>query len=63
MTGNCAQEHYFVLLNVKLQVKFRFKRFYGLLNLICSAFILNTTTKMACFAQNFYNLATIATLV
>ena len=52
MTGNSVGNYCFVVLNVKLQVKFRFKMFYCLLKLLYTAFALNSTTNIACFARN-----------
>ena len=43
----------FVVLNVKLVVKIKFKTFYWLQNLLSTTFAFNTTTKPACFARNF----------
>ena len=40
----------FAVLKLKLQLKLRFKMLYLLLKLLHAAFVLNTTTKMACFA-------------
>ena len=50
MTGNSV-EKCFPLLNVKLQVKLRFKTFCELQILLDAAFALNT--NMACFAEKF----------
>ena len=44
-TGNSVEKHYFVLLNVNLQVKLSFKTFYWLLKLLYTAFALSTTTE------------------
>ena len=53
MTGNSLENQCLVVLNVKLQVKPRFKILYGLLKLLFTAFTLNTTTNTASFALNF----------
>ena len=53
MTGNKVENYCFVALNVKLQVKLRFKTFYWLLKLLYTAFVLSTTTNMACCTRNF----------
>ena len=58
LINNCKMagdslEKCFVVLNVKLVVKLRFKTFRWLQNLLPTAFALNTTTKPACFAPNF----------
>ena len=53
MTGRSVENHCLVVLNVKLLVKRRFKTFYRLLNLLYTAFALNTTINKACFAQTF----------
>ena len=53
MTGRSVENHCLVVLNVKLLVKRRFKTFDRLLNLLYTAFALNTTINKACFAQNF----------
>ena len=41
-----------VVLNVKLQVKIRFKTFYWLLELLYTAFAFNGTIKTALFARS-----------
>ena len=53
VTGNSVEEHCFVALNVKLQVKLRFKTFYRLLKLLYTVLAFNTTNNTTCFAQNF----------
>ena len=52
VAGNSV-EKCFVVLNVKLEVKLRFKTFYWLQNLLSTAFAFNITTKPACFARHF----------
>ena len=52
IAGNSV-EKCFVVLNVKLEVKLRFKTFYWLQNLLSTAFAFNITTKPACFARHF----------
>ena len=53
MNVNSVKIHCVVVLNVKLQVKVKFKTFYRLLGLLYTAFALNATIKTACFTQNF----------
>ena len=53
MTGNGIEKHCFIVLNVKLHVKLRFKTFYWLLELLYTASAMNTTNKPAYFARNF----------
>ena len=48
MTGNSLEKHYFVVFNVKLQVKLRFKIFYWLLKLLPTTCVINTTTNTDC---------------
>ena len=48
-----VEKHCFVMLNVKLQVKLRFKIFYWLLKLLYTASFLNTNKNMACFPLTF----------
>ena len=47
MIGNSVGNYCFAVLNVKLQVKRRFKMFYWLLKLLYTAFALNTTANTA----------------
>ena len=53
MTGSSLEKPYFVVFNVKLQVKLRFKIFYWLLKLLPTTFVFNTTTNTACVSGNF----------
>ena len=55
MTGNSVQKHGFVLRNVKLQVKLRFKTFYWLLKLLYTAFAWNTATS-GLFCSKFWHI-------
>ena len=52
MNANSVAKHCIVVLNVKLQVKVRFKTFYSHLKLSYTAFASKTTMKTACFAQH-----------
>ena len=52
MAGNSV-EKCFVVLNVKLEVKLRFKTFCWLQNLLPTAFAFKITTEPASFARNF----------
>ena len=56
MTGNSVENNCFVVLNVKLQVKLRFKIFYWLLKVLYTAFALNTSTNTASFDWNFLHI-------
>ena len=47
MIDNSVEKNCFLVFNVKLQVKFRFKTFYGLLKLLSC----QTQLITACFAQ------------
>ena len=53
MTGISIDKHCYIVLNVKLQVKLRFKTFYWLLKLLPTALALSTGSNTACFAWNF----------
>ena len=53
VTGNSVEKHCFVVMNVKLEVKLRFKTFYWILKLSYTAFSLNTITNTACFDEIF----------
>lgn len=52
MNASSVEKHCFVMLNVKLEVKVRFKRIFFRLELLYTAFTLSTTTKMACFTRS-----------
>ena len=54
MNANIVEKDSVVMLNVKLQVKVRFKTFYWLLELLYTAFALNANSETACFARNYY---------
>ena len=53
MSANKVEKQCFVVLNLKLQLKVRFKTCYRLLELLYSAFAFNTTAKTTWFARNF----------
>ena len=54
MAGSSVEKYNFFVLNVKLVVKLRFKRFYLLENLLSTTFVLNTTTNTVCPTSNFF---------
>ena len=45
ITANSVEKHFFVVLNVKLEVKIRFKKFYWLLELIYNIFAWKISTN------------------
>ena len=53
MAGSSVEKYKFFVLNVKLVVKLRFKRFYLLENLLSTTFALYTTTNTVCPTSNF----------
>ena len=53
MNTSSVGKHCIVVLNVKLQVKVKFKTFQRLSELLDTAFTLNATIKTVCFAQIF----------
>ena len=53
MNVNSVEKHEIVMLNVKLQVKVRFKTFYWVLELLFTNFILGDASITACFDRRF----------
>ena len=53
MTANSVEKHFFLLLNVDLQMKIRLKTFFRLTELLYTAFVIYATTITNCFANFF----------
>ena len=52
--ANSVEKHEIVMLNVKLQVKVRFKTFYWVLELLFTNFILDAATITTWFGSRFF---------